>query len=227
MHEVTKTEFKDWEPVYERILADFGYSRAEDERAAKELDSLASGKTQCNEVCLTGMFGNCATVVAGPPLSGGSISDLLKGTVLSVGIGTALLLGEGKVPDFVVTDLDGDVATDLAANGKGAVLVVHAHGDNVPAMRRHVPSIPGRVVLTTQSVPFASVRDFGGFTDGDRAVALSAHFGTHNLRLIGFDLQHPRPKAGSSIESKARKLKWAEILIDRMVRKYNLNMEYF
>lgn len=219
-------EFRDWEPVYEQILQDFDYSREEDERAAKELASLASGLPQCDDVCLTGMFGNCATIVAGPPLSGGRVADFLKGTILSVGIGTGLLLKEGKVPDFVVTDLDGDVAIDLDANSKGAVLVVHAHGDNIHAMHRFIPLIKGRVVLTTQSAPFGPVRDFGGFTDGDRALAMAAHFGTHNLRLIGFDLRHPRPKAGSSIETKAKKLKWAEMLIDQIVVKSGSAIEY-
>jgi 2-amino-4-hydroxy-6-hydroxymethyldihydropteridine diphosphokinase len=218
-------EFRDWEPVYERILADFGYSRTEDERAARELASLAEMIPQCDDVCLTGMFGKCATVVAGPPLSG-SISDILKGTTLSVGIGTSLLLAEGIVPDLVVTDLDGDVANDLKANSDGAVLVVHAHGDNIPALRRYVPIIQGRAVLTTQSAPFDRVRDFGGFTDGDRAVAMAVHFGAVNLRLIGFDLLHPRPKAGSSIETKTKKLRWAKIMIDQLVREKDLTIEY-
>jgi 2-amino-4-hydroxy-6-hydroxymethyldihydropteridine diphosphokinase len=219
-------DFREWEPAYERILRDFGYSRAEDERAAQELATLAVSKRQCDLVCLTGMFGKCATVVAGPPLSGGKFSELIKGTVLSVGTGTALLMREGIVPDFVVTDLDGDVQTDLEANERGAVLVLHAHGDNVPAMRRFVPAVKGRVVLTTQSAPFGEVRDFGGFTDGDRAVLMAAHFGARNIRLIGFDLSHPRPKAGTSPEIKAKKLRWAGLLIDRASSESEMNIEY-
>jgi 2-amino-4-hydroxy-6-hydroxymethyldihydropteridine diphosphokinase len=219
-------EFKDWEPVYELILDDFGYSREEDERAARVLSDLASDLSRCDDVCLTGMFGNCATVVAGPPQSEGPLSRLLKGTTLSVGIGTGQLLADDVVPDFVVTDLDGDIATDLRANERGSVLVVHAHGDNIPAMRHSVPMIKGRVVLTTQSAPFDSISDFGGFTDGDRAVALAAHFGVHNLRLIGFDLRHPRPKAGSSVLTKAKKLRWAERLIGDMIERYGLAIDY-
>jgi len=219
-------EFRDWEPVYERILHDFGYSREEDERAARELAVLASDKSQCDDVCLTGMFGRCATVVAGPARSGEPITSVLKGTTLSVGIGTSLLLAEGSVPDFVVTDLDGDVATDIEANAKGAVLVVHAHGDNIPALRKYVPLISGRIVLTTQSTPIGPVHDFGGFTDGDRALALAVHFGARNIRLIGFDLKHPRPKQGTAPEVKARKLKWAEMMIDQLRTKYSLNVEY-
>ncbi|HKL30565.1 MAG TPA: hypothetical protein VJ898_15020, partial [Natrialbaceae archaeon] len=34
-------EFNEWEPVYEAILADFGYDRAADERARDVLAALA------------------------------------------------------------------------------------------------------------------------------------------------------------------------------------------
>lgn len=218
--------FKDWEPVYEQIIDDFCYSREEDERAARILSALASDIPQCDDFCLTGMFGSCATIIAGPSKNGGRLTDLLKGTTLTVGIGTALLLDEGTVPDFVVTDLDGDVATDLSANEGGATMVIHAHGDNIEAIRRYIPLVKGCAVLTTQSTPFATVRNFGGFTDGDRAVALAAHFGTHNIRLIGFDLVRPRVKEGSSIVTKAKKLRWAERLIEQLVNKDDLLMEY-
>ncbi len=219
-------QFRDWEPVYEQILQDFGYSREKDEEAARELAVLASDKSQCDDVCLTGLFGKCATIIAGPSSSGKRLSELTKGTTLSVGIGTAILLGEGIVPDLVVTDLDGDVATDLRANEMGAVLVVHAHGDNIPTLRKYVKSIIGRTVLTTQSTPFDRIRDFGGFTDGDRAIAIAVHFGARNLKLIGFDLHHPRPKDGSSLRTKARKLRWAELIIGKLVEENDLVIEY-
>jgi 2-amino-4-hydroxy-6-hydroxymethyldihydropteridine diphosphokinase len=219
-------DFRDWEPEYVRILHDFGYSREGDERAAVELASLAADKSQCDEPCLTKIMGKRATVVAGASMSGERLSEQIKGTLLSVGIGTSLLMRENIVPDLVVTDLDGDVATDLEANRRGAVLVVHAHGDNVQALRLYVPLVEGRMVLTTQSIPYGRVHDFGGFTDGDRAVALAAHFGARDIRLIGFDLQHPRPKIGTSPEIKAKKLRWAGRLIDRAVSNYGLNIEY-
>jgi 2-amino-4-hydroxy-6-hydroxymethyldihydropteridine diphosphokinase len=219
-------DFRDWEPEYVRILRDFGYSREEDERAAIELASLAADKSQCDEPCLARIIGKRATVVAGPPMSRERFFELIEGTLFSVGIGTSLLMRENVVPDLVVTDMDGDVATDLEANGKGAVLVVHAHGDNVQALRQYVPLVEGRMVLTTQSIPFGRVHDFGGFTDGDRAVALAAHFGARDIRLIGFDLQHPRPKIGTSPEIKAKKLIWAERLINRFVSDYGLKIEY-
>ena len=219
-------EFRDWEPVYNEILKDFGYLRDKDEAAARELALLASSKEQCDDLCLTRLFSSCATVVAGPPSSEKRYDDLIIGTALSVGIGTAYMVAEGRIPDLVVTDLDGDVEKDLVANEKGAVLVVHAHGDNIPALRQYVPMIKGRIVLTTQSTPFGRVQDFGGFTDGDRAISLAVHFGARNIRMIGFDLKHPRPKQGTSPLVKARKLKWAEKLIAQLKVRYNLNLEY-
>ena len=219
-------DFRDWEPVYGEILREFGYSRDQDEASARELALLASSKEQCDDFCLAGLVGSCVSVFAGPSSSGKQYKDLINGTVLSVGVGTGSLLAEGMVPDLVVTDLDGDVENDLVANERGAVLVVHAHGDNITALRKYVPLIKGRITLTTQSTPFGSVYDFGGFTDGDRALALAAHFGARNIRLIGFDLRHPRPKSGTSPVIKARKLKWAERLIAQMKAKYSLNIEY-
>ena len=219
-------EFRDWEPFYGQILKDFGYSREEDEAAARELAVLLSVKDLCDQVCLAGLFGNSATIVAGPPLSGQGLARLLNGTILSVGVGTALLMAEGIVPDILVTDLDGDVGIDLEANRKGAVIVVHAHGDNRPELQRYVPQIKGRMVPTTQSSPFGPVHDFGGFTDGDRALALASHFGARDIRLIGFDLHHPRPKQGTSPETKAKKLLWAERLIGQMTSRMELAIEF-
>jgi uncharacterized Rossmann fold enzyme len=219
-------EFRDWEPVYERIIREFGYSREEDERAAHILAALAEDRALCDDICMARLFNDTATVVAGPSSSGAGIAELAIGTTLSVGIGTGLLLKEGRVPDLVVTDLDGDVALDLEANERGAVLVVHAHGDNISALIGIIPSVKGRLVLTTQSTPFGPVRNYGGFTDGDRAVALAVHFGVRRLRLIGFDLSHPRPKVGVTLETKAKKLRWAEKLINDIVAREGIELEH-
>lgn len=68
-------------------------------------------------------------------------------------------------------------------------------------------------MLTTQSVPSSIVFNFGGFTDGDRAVCLARHMGTKNIILEGFNFENPTPKIGTSIEIKAKKLKWAKKII--------------
>ncbi|MCK9276774.1 MAG: DUF115 domain-containing protein, partial [Methanoculleus sp.] len=88
----------------------------------------------------------------------------------------------------VFTDLDGatDVFIDLSR--QGTVMVVHAHGDNIPLLRHWVPLLPGPLVATTQAAPLPHVYNFGGFTDGDRAVFAADDLGAASVRIIGFDL---------------------------------------
>lgn len=118
------------------------------------------------------------------------------------------------LPDIIVTDLDGNVEDQIKANEMGSIAVIHAHGDNIPAIRKYAPLFKGRVVLTTQSEPFDNVYNFGGFTDGDRAFLMAKHFGATKISLFGFDFENPREKEGKDIEIKRKKLKWAKKLIE-------------
>ena len=83
-------------------------------------------------------------------------------------------------------------------------------------MREWAGRFSGPVVLTTQSRPESTVFDFGGFTDGDRAVCISQEMGASSIRLIGFDLDHPRPKDGRDPAVKLRKLAWARRIISSL-----------
>jgi uncharacterized Rossmann fold enzyme len=70
---------------------------------------------------------------------------------------------------------------------RGAIMVVHAHGDNIDMIKKMVPKFR-KVVGTTQVMPLANVHNFGGFTDGDRAVFLAEEFGAKKVVLVGMDL---------------------------------------
>jgi len=89
--------------------------------------------------------------------------------------------------------------------------VIHAHGDNGPAVEAWAPRFTGPVVGTTQAKPVGGLRNFGGFTDGDRAVLMAAHFGASKINLVGFDFENPSPK--DDRELKKRKLDWAYMLV--------------
>jgi uncharacterized Rossmann fold enzyme len=128
---------------------------------------------------------------------------------------TSVLRKAGIAPDLIVTDLDGNVEDQIAANADGAVAVIHAHGDNIPLIEKWVPRFTGRVIATTQSRPFGRVYNFGGFTDGDRAAFLADHLGATSLLLLGFDFENPSPK-DQDRETKKRKLDWAFILIQSL-----------
>ena len=60
---------------------------------------------------------------------------------------------------------------------------------------------------------FRSVVNYGGFTDGDRAVCIARHFGAKEILMEGFDFENPRLRRGDDFEMSSKKLKWAERII--------------
>ena len=139
---------------------------------------------------------------------------------------TSTLMGAGVRPRVIVTDLDGDVDDQVRANAEGSVVFVHAHGDNVDAIREHVPRFRGDIVCTCQCPPVEGVLNFGGFTDGDRAACIASSLGARTLRLLGFDFEHPSEKPGRLPEDKARKLIWARRILG-MLEDEGVHLEDF
>jgi uncharacterized Rossmann fold enzyme len=120
---------------------------------------------------------------------------------------TTAILAAGVLPDLIVTDLDGFLPDIIAANERGSAAVVHAHGDNMAALKEHVPRLR-RVLGTTQAEPIEGIFNFGGFSDGDRCVFLAQNFGARKIRIIGFDYDDP-----VVTPVKKMKLKWARRLV--------------
>jgi len=208
-------EFEFWEPYYERILKDFAFSRSEDERAARVLDKRLGG-TRIDP-------GDLAILLSGKPISvAGNAPSLrselgrLTEVVIAADEATSTILERDRLPDVIVTDLDGNVEDQLEANRRGSIAVVHAHGDNIPTIEKWAGRFEGRTLATTQSRPFGRVHNFGGFTDGDRGVFLADAMGAKSIRLVGFDFQHPNPK-DQPAEIKKKKLDWAFILIESIL----------
>jgi uncharacterized Rossmann fold enzyme len=177
--------FEEWEPWYREILAYFGFSRAEDERAARHLALLLSRDDLPALTALT--CGKEVTVCGNAPCLKDELLKI-RGIVFAADAAALVLDAHGIRPDAVFTDLDG--ATDRLPdmNESGTIVVVHAHGDNIPLLDYWVPRLNGPVVGTTQSVPLPHVHNFGGFSDGDRAVFAADELGAGDITLIGFDL---------------------------------------
>jgi len=113
----------------------------------------------------------------------------------------------------IFSDLDGPMAPQRVSNAAGSLLIVHAHGDNRRALVAEVPRLTGPLVGSTQTTPFGRLVNFGGFTDGDRAVCAARRFGARTLHLFGFQFDVATPKRGRSSEVKLRKLAWARRII--------------
>ncbi|MEM4475177.1 MAG: 6-hydroxymethylpterin diphosphokinase MptE-like protein, partial [Fervidicoccaceae archaeon] len=141
-------------------------------------------------------------------------------------------------PNIVVTDLDGLSLAELLDASSRAVLVIHAHGDNLRELLSLVPPLlrgGARILLTSQVGSSPPVYDIEGFTDGDRAVALAGALAERELYLIGMDLglQHlesslaPRGRPLFSV-AKMRAAMWLlrEMLCELSSRVRVVNLSY-
>lgn len=205
----------EWEPIYSEILADMGYRREDDEACVRVLKAVTLSSDLIDEGEASEFFGPTATVFGDAPCLESDASSMApEGTIVSSGSAVHRLLDMGIRPDVVVTDLDGDIDSQLRVSSQGALTFIHAHGDNQELIMRYAGMFRGPIVLTTQSKPENTVSDFGGFTDGDRAVCICEEFGVRKIILEGFDFGHPNPKPGSDPSVKLRKLVWARRIID-------------
>ncbi len=177
-----------WDEYYVKILDYFGFSREDDEEAARLLSSILPG----NDISLlTDTISGSDIIVAG---NAPSLPDDIKKTdfegkiVIAADAAARVMKKGGVIPDIVFTDLDGLDDDVLEMNEAGTILAVHAHGDNMPLVKSWVPKMKGPVVGTTQSTPLENVYNFGGFSDGDRGVFAAYELGAKSVSLIGFDL---------------------------------------
>ena len=226
-------KFEQWEPVYETILQAFGYPREADEAARDELARLvegadgrdgidggdgtdgSSGAETFDLTRLASLDGATVAVAGGAPTLSDEV-DVVAGADFVIAASTAadVLVDAGVPVDLMTTDLDKNPETAVSLTRRERPVAVHAHGDNREALARLVPRMATDHVLpTTQAAPSGPVRNFGGFTDGDRAAFLADHFGAAHLVFAGWDFDDP-----SVDEEKRRKLAWAERLLGWLER---------
>jgi len=185
-------KFADWFPYYQGIRAEFGYSTEKDQEAARILSDLIKKKKPVDTKILQKKISrkNVIVIGAGPSLEDEKAVKYVKKNKAAVKIaadGAVQFLLANKIkPDIVVTDLDGKASSLQDADKRGAIMVVHAHGDNVESIKKIVPKLK-KVIGTTQVTPLENVYNFGGFTDGDRSVFLAEEFGAKKIVLVGMD----------------------------------------
>lgn len=200
-------EVAEWEPVYEAILQEFGFDRSADERAR---DLLAETATPFEFDRFAGIDGATVAIAGGgPSIEREATTARRADAVIAASVAADHLLEAGIAIDLMVTDLDKNVETAIELSHAGVPVAVHAHGDNVPALREHLPAFEHTHVLaTTQAAPTDAVYNFGGFTDGDRAAFLADEFDAGQLQFPGWDLDDETVS-----RMKRTKLDWAERLL--------------
>ena len=180
-------QFVTWFPYYQDIRKKMGYSTEEDQKAAHILSNLIKRKFLDPSILYKKIRGKRVLAIGA-----GSNLDLYSSFIKKnrsfikiVADGAVKFLIENNIkPDIVVTDLDGDPKFLLKAEKLGAIMVIHAHGDNVNLMKKYIPKFR-KIIGTTQVMPLKHVYNFGGFTDGDRCVFLAEEFGAKDIVLVG------------------------------------------
>ncbi len=119
--------------------------------------------------------------------------------------------------DAVFTDLDSRGAP-LEPVAAWRFWLVHVHGDNwLHALAR----APPRAVYTSQAYCVPPVLGTGGFTDGDRPVAVAMALGAGEIRVYGFDFERATCAHKSSCSaSKPLKLRAARLIIEWLSERY-------
>jgi len=177
-----------WKSFYLQILSKMEYDMEKDREAALLLrELLLENENYILTENIKERIGERVYVFgAGPSLEKKLERREFGGTLISSDGATSALLENGIVPHIIVTDLDGNFEDIKRANGLGAYVVVHAHGDNIDKLKHYVPKLKN-VLGTCQTEPLDIIYNFGGFTDGDRAVFLAEGLGAKEIFLIGFD----------------------------------------
>ena len=207
-------DFNEWEPIYESILKDMGFSRKGDEQAALILSAMLNISNTTDVHKLQQLIeGKDILVCGNAPLLRDEL-ELVNADdfiIIAADGAAAVLVDRDIIPKIIVTDLDGDVEKEVVANQRGCLMVVHAHADNIDKLEMYVPRLT-KMIGSTQAKPLDNVYNFGGFSDGDRCVYLAKEFAAASITLIGFDFDDENVDP-----VKKKKLKWARLLIEKII----------
>ncbi len=207
-------DFEDWQPKYVAVTDDLNYARDGDEKAAAELARLMRSHKGpvAEDPDLAKLLSHQRVFVCanGPTLEAELGDHMMEGTVIAADGAAGRLMRRGTFPEIVVTDLDGDIEAIQRASARGAIVVVHAHGDNRPLLAPSIGALEGPVVPSVQCAPPNGTNNFGGLTDGDRCVYLADHFRADDIILSGFDFGEDEKQMPAA---RHRKFIWGALLI--------------
>jgi uncharacterized Rossmann fold enzyme len=217
-----------WQEKYQEILNEFNYDKLREIRSAKILDLFLKTGLRLNKLEIKIKNKTVFVIGAGPSLSS-SLPYLKKFknfTKIVADGATQALIENGIMPDIVVTDLDGNMAYLKKASESKSIMIVHAHGDNINKLPY---AISFKYCLgTTEDKPFGKIRNFGGFTDGDRCVFLANHLGASRIILIGMDFGTNIGKYSKegiyNKDIKIKKLRKGKSLLEWLASKSNTDL---
>ena len=207
-----------WDLKYNEILKEFGYNKERDFESAKILDSVLTESNTEKKISNL-IRGKTVFVIGSGPSLSTSLSKLKlfeDSIKIAADSSVKYLIENGIIPNIVVTDLDGDIDALTKLAKTESIFVVHAHGDNIKQIT--ISKIFTNCIGTTQGKEFKKIKNYGGFTDGDRGVFLASFFEAKKIILFGMDFGNKIGKFSDTKtierEVKIRKLKKAESLLE-------------
>ena len=217
--------YKDWEPFYEKIVKDLKLNFEKDKNAAFLLNTILSNKKKSSIKRIEKIIKNKEIIIfgAGQALEKSIIKNkelIEKKVKISANGATSALLKYNIIPDIITTDLDGKISDIFYANKNGAIVIIHAHGDNIEKIKKYAVNFEGEILGSSQIDPtgYKNLYNFGGFTDGDRAIFLVNHFKAKKIFLIGFNFDENIGEYSFADKKdknmKLKKLKWCKFFID-------------
>jgi 2-amino-4-hydroxy-6-hydroxymethyldihydropteridine diphosphokinase len=216
-------QYETWALRYAEIQREFGFPFDREELAARTLERLLRPADRTDPLGRLGLriAARDAVIVgrapgAGPPPVWRLPPSADRPVLIAADGATETCLAAGLVPSIVVTDLDGPVASEVNASGRGSLVVVHAHGDNIAALERWVPEFPGELAGSWAGPPRPALLDVGGFTDGDRGAFLAEALRARRILLWGFDFDQVDAPDPTRRAQKLAKLRWARKLLDEL-----------
>ncbi|RAP47314.1 MAG: 6-hydroxymethyl-7,8-dihydropterin pyrophosphokinase [Methanosphaera sp. rholeuAM6] len=227
-----------WENWYDLILDDFSFSKSDDELSARVLNEKINKKGKF-DISHIHFPHQCIIFGAGPSIKRHiaylkSTVNLDKYILIAADGATTALLEEGIIPDIIVTDLDGNMNDIILSNREGSIVYVHAHGDNIEKIEKYMDKLD-KIIPTCQCKSFGNLENYGGFTDGDRAVHIALYsLNVNRIILAGMDFgdtvtHYSRPEINSEMERaddfKKKKLEYAQKLINSL-KKENVHIEF-
>ncbi|MFN3527698.1 MAG: 6-hydroxymethylpterin diphosphokinase MptE-like protein [Candidatus Altarchaeaceae archaeon] len=222
--------------TYSEISKILNLNEEKDRKAAEILRNIVSHNQEIDINIAVEKIKNKIVIIfgAGPSLKNDllKLKNFINDKICKISAdGATTCLIENKIyPDFIFTDLDGNVEKIIESNEKKSIVVLHAHGDNIENLKIYAKKFKN-LILTTQ-VPNANLKgiyNFGGFTDGDRALFFALNFNSKIVILAGMDFgnivgEYSKKVSGDRLKFKLKKLEIGKRLIEERCK--NLNNVY-
>ncbi len=207
-------EFQKWNEQYKTILDIFNYDPLKDQKSCQILSSRLGRPP---ELAILDKFrGRECVVIGNAPGMQEAVDSLPEGFTIVAGSAIKGYHSRRGIPDILVTDLDHDRELTEICMNSGSIVFIHAHGDNIDLISSFPINPEKNVIGTCQCRPETNTFNFGGFTDGDRGVFVADYLNSPKISLVGFDFNDVREGSIEKRNTKKKKLKVAENLIDNL-----------